>query len=188
MKVLANKNDNSDPFESELRLAQVPVLGFLMRLTGNRADSHDLLQLTNITAWEKQGAYTPGTNMVAWMCSIARNHYRNHISQANRKPTVPLLDSDVEKMVETRHIEREKEETRKRRLLHLCIEDLPDRQRKFVEAFYVEGKSLEDVALDNGVKANAVAQLLYRARQNLIKCVKTKSHAELDHDSFSELP
>lgn len=183
MRVLPDNSDNdNDPFESELRLAQVPVLGFLIRLTGNAADSEDILQQTNLTAWEKRADYAPDTNIVAWMCTIAKGHYRNHISRARRKPTLPLFDEDVAHMVEVRHEEREKEEARKRRLLHLCIELLPDRQRAFVDSFYLEGMSLEEVAQENGVKANAVAQLLYRARQNLIKCVRSKAHAELDNE------
>lgn len=183
MSVLPTDNDNKDSqFESELRLAQVPVLGFLIRLTGHLEDAHDLLQQTNITAWAKRESYAINSNLVAWMCSIAKNHYFNHISQAERKRTVPLLDDDVALMVEARHDEREKEEARKRRLLNICIESLPERHRVFVEAFYIDGKSLIEVADEQSVTVNAVAQLLYRARQNLIKCVHRKSHANLDND------
>lgn len=185
VKVLpTDDNSSSDSeFEEELRLAQVPVLGFLIRLTGSHSDSHDLLQQTNLTAWEKRETYELGSNLVSWMCTIAKNHYRNHISHPVRKSTVPLLDDDVALMVEARHEEREKEEARRRKLLHLCIEQLPERHREFVEAFYLDGKSLNDVAAEQGVNANAVAQLLYRARQSLIKCVRKKSHAELDSDN-----
>ncbi|MEO0445736.1 MAG: sigma-70 family RNA polymerase sigma factor, partial [Verrucomicrobiota bacterium] len=163
--------------------AQVSVLGYLNRMTGTVADAHDLLQQTNLTAWKKRQAYTAGTNIKAWMISIARNHHLNHLRRTSRRTTVPLLDEDVASMVESRHEEREKEDARKRRLLQLCLADLSDRHRDFVRAFYLEGQSQEDIAIGHNLKANAVAQLLHRARQNLIQCVKRKAHLELDSES-----
>ncbi|MEO0415020.1 MAG: sigma-70 family RNA polymerase sigma factor [Verrucomicrobiota bacterium] len=181
-----NSKADDDDFEEKLRLAQVPVLGYLIRLTGNVEDAHDLLQATNVTAWEKRDQFEAGSSMNAWMRAIARNHYRNHVDKVKRRPTVPLLEFDLEAMVETRNEERSREETRKRRLLHLCIADLPDRQRSFIEAFYLHEKTLIEVAEEGGIKPNAVAQLLHRARQNLIKCVRHKAHADLSELSEFE--
>lgn len=163
-------------------MAQVPLLGYLVKLTGNLSDSHDLLQQTNLTAWQKRADYATGSNAVAWMRSIARNHYRNYSRSANRSRTVPLLDDDVATLVEARSEERELEETRKRRLLHLCIEQLPERHRQFITAFYIDGRSLIEVGDLHGVNANAVSQMLHRARQNLIRCVRQKSHEHTQDD------
>ena len=167
--------------------AQVPVLGYLVRLTGNLPEARDLLQMTNLTAWEKRDSYELGSNIVAWMRQIAQNHYRNAARRWQSRETVPLLDSDLEQMVETRHEEREQEETRKRRLLQICLEKLPDRQRDAVEGYYLTGQSLEELGSEVGRKANAMAQLLHRARQNLIDCVRKESHQQLDHDNLTEL-
>ncbi len=179
-------HDSQSPFEAELRQAQVPVLGYLVRLTGNLADARDLLQLTNMTAWEKRGTFESGTSAVAWMRAIARNHYRNETRKRQARPTVPLLDSDMEQMVETRHREREREDGRKRKLLQICLGKLPDRQRTVVEKFYLDGATLEDLGAEMDRKPNAMAQLLYRARQNLIECVGRESHKELDGEIFNE--
>ena len=167
--------------------AQVPVLGYLVRLTGNLADARDLLQATNLTAWEKRDDFEPGTYTLAWMRSIAHNHYRNASRKWQRRKTVPLLDSDLEQMIETRHEEREQEEARKRRVLQLCLDKLPERQRDAVEGYYLSGQSLEQLGNRAGRNANAMAQLLHRARQNLIDCVKRDSHQQLDHDNLTEL-
>lgn len=184
MKAL--RHDSQSPFENELRQAQVPVLGYLVRLTGNLADARDLLQLTNLTAWEKRDSYESGTSAVAWMRTIAHNHFRNETRKRAARPTVPLLDSDLEQIVETRHREREREDERKRKLLQLCLGKLPDRQRAVVEKFYLDGVTLEDLGSEMDRKPNAMAQLLYRARQNLIQCVGRESHRELDGEIFNE--
>lgn len=167
--------------------AQVPVLGYLVRLTGNLAEARDLLQNTNLTVWEKRAEFEPGSNFVAWMRTIAHNHYRNASRRWQKRVTVPLLDSDLEQMIETRHEEREQEETRKRRLLQICLEKLPDRQRDAVEGYYLTGHTLEELGNEAGRKANAMAQLLHRARQNLIDCVRKESHQQLDHDNLTGL-
>lgn len=180
------RHDYSSEFEAELNRAQVPILGYLVRLTGNLADARDLLQITNLTAWDKWKEYKEGSEFVAWMRAIALNHYRNESRKWQSRKTVPLLDSDLEHMVEARHEEREKEESRKRRLLQVCLQKLPDRQKSVVEHFYLEGLSLEEVGKMEGVKANAIAQLLHRARQNLIRCVRRESHRELDYEDFTD--
>lgn len=180
------RHESQSPFEAELRRAQVPLLGYLVRLTGNLADARDLLQLTNLTAWNKRESFETGTNLVAWMRAIGRNHYRNEVRRRQARPTVPLLDSDLEHMVEARHAEREQEDGRRRKLLQVCLGKLPERQRAAVERFYLDGCSLEDVGREADREPNAVAQLLYRARQNLIECVRRESHRELDGESFNE--
>ena len=182
MKAL--RQESNTPFEAGLRRAQVPVLGYLVRLTGNLADARDLLQLTNLTAWEKRGAFAEGSNLVAWMRSIALNHYRNESRKQQSRATVPLLDADLEQMVEARHLEREREDSRKRRLLQRCLEKLPERQRRAVDRFYLDGCSLEALGLESNLNPNAIAQLLHRARRNLIECVGRESHRELDGEPF----
>ncbi len=185
--VNALQHESKSRFEGDLRRSQVPVLGYLVRLTGNLADARDLLQLTNLTAWEKQNSFEEGTNLVAWMRAIASNHYRNESRKANRRATVPLLDHDLEQMVETRSLEREREESRKRKALQRCLAKLPDRQRAVVDAFYLEGETLEALGLTHNRKPNAMAQLLHRARQRLIDCVRRDSHRDLEGDELNSL-
>ncbi len=179
--------ESPNPFDDELRRAQVPVLGYLVRLTGNITDARDLLQQTNLTAWEKRDSFESGTNLVAWVRAIAHNHYRNENRRRQSRKTVPLLDSDLEVMVENRHQERELEEVRKRKLLHICLGKLPEKQRVAVEEFYLEGKSLEALGRETNRKANAIAQVLHRARQNLIHCVQQESHRGLEGDELQEI-
>ncbi len=184
--VKALRHDSESPFEAELRRAQVPVLGYLVRLTGNIADARDLLQATNLTAWSKRDSFARGSDLVAWMRAIALNHYRNESRKQQSRPTVPLLDADLVQMVETRHLERESEESRKRRLLQVCLEKLPERQRRAVKRFYLDGLSLEQLGRESQRKPNAVAQLLHRARANLIECVRRESHLSLDQEGLND--
>lgn len=57
-------------------LAAVPRLrGFAVSLCGRTAQADDLVQETLVKAWASLGAFQPGTNMVAWLCTILRNEF-----------------------------------------------------------------------------------------------------------------
>lgn len=53
-----------------------------------------------------------------------------------------------------------------------CLQKLSDRQRASIVLFYFEEKPLEVLGQDLNLKVNAVKALLFRARQNLVRCVK----------------
>lgn len=168
-------------FEDLLQQAQRPVLGYLIRLTGSIHAAQDVLQSANVTAMEKQNAFEEGTNLVAWLSQIAVNHHRNQTRQAAASAAVMLVDDRLHEVIERRHRERMEQQRREnnwRQLKH-CLQQLPDHQRELVECFYLEGKTLNDLAETTGRKANAIGQALHRARQSLIRCVQQASvHSE----------
>ncbi|WP_037248808.1 sigma-70 family RNA polymerase sigma factor [Rhodopirellula baltica] len=170
-------------FEDLLQQAQRPVLGHLIRLTGSVHAAQDVLQSANVTAMEKQNAFEEGTNFVAWLSQIAINHHRNQIRKLATSSSVMLIDERLHEIIERRHRERMEQHRREnnwQRLNH-CLQQLPDHQRELVEHFYLEGKTLNDLAKTTGRKANAIGQALHRARQRLIRCVQqTGDHSEAE--------
>jgi len=57
-------------------LAAVPKLrGFAVSLCGRTARADDLVQETLMKAWANLGSFQPGSNMVAWLCTILRNEF-----------------------------------------------------------------------------------------------------------------
>src|SRR5688572_13292136 len=44
-----------------------------MKLTGNKTKADDLVQETLMKAWAARDNFQPGTNMAAWLTTIARN-------------------------------------------------------------------------------------------------------------------
>lgn len=68
--------DTSPPdFKKEL-LALVPFLrAFARSLCGHRDLADDLAQDTLVRAWQARDAFTPGTNMKAWLFTILRNQF-----------------------------------------------------------------------------------------------------------------
>jgi RNA polymerase sigma-70 factor (ECF subfamily) len=64
------------PCPKDEMLAAVPKLrGFAVSLCGRTARADDLVQETLVKAWANLGSFQPGSNMVAWLCTILRNEF-----------------------------------------------------------------------------------------------------------------
>ncbi|MEM8860086.1 MAG: sigma-70 family RNA polymerase sigma factor [Chloroflexota bacterium] len=55
--------------------------------------------------------------------------------------------------------------------LRSCIEQLPDKQRNIIQAKFLEDLSTPEICERLEIKPNASHQLLFQARNNLIKCL-----------------
>lgn len=53
------------------------VLGYLLRLTDNRADAEDLLQETFLAAYDARSKYAGRSQPLAWLLGIARRRWRD---------------------------------------------------------------------------------------------------------------
>ena len=168
---------DSDPeFERLIGEHRAQLHGFVLSLVSNNSDAEDLLQQVCVTLWEKRSQFQLGTNFLAWARKIARYQALNLWRKQKRRPQESeLLDEHLSQIVVERSQERELEFVRHRRALQSCMERLPDRQREVVSAHYFDGKAIPEIADEFGLKANAVSQLLFRARAGLISCVQTRS-------------
>jgi RNA polymerase sigma-70 factor (ECF subfamily) len=64
------------PCPKDEMLAAVPKLrGFAVSLCGRTARADDLVQEALVKAWGNLGSFQPGSNMVAWLCTILRNEF-----------------------------------------------------------------------------------------------------------------
>lgn len=134
--------------------------------------------MTNVTTWTRKEAFEPGSDLVAWMRTIALNHARNESRRRDRQLTVPLLDGDLMDIAEARHAIRQAnhpqptDAAERRTQVDQCVEKLPPSQRILVEQFYREGLSLQQIADQTQSNVNAVGQRLHRVRASLIQCVQ----------------
>lgn len=160
-------------FDDLLRQAQRPVLGHLIRLTGSLHDAQDLMQSANVTAISKRDSFAAGTNFVAWLRQIAVNHFQNHLRKETSQGRVGLVDDELLELIEQRYRQRAEQEQREidsQRLMS-CLQQLPPHQRELMTQFYFDGKTLSQLAVATGRKANAIGQTLYRARLSMSQCM-----------------
>lgn len=72
-------------FRSDL-LAALPALrAFAYGLAINPTQADDLVQETVLKAWKSQNSYQPGSNLVAWLCTILRNQFYTECRKRRRE-------------------------------------------------------------------------------------------------------
>ena len=163
-------------FNTQLQSHQQRLLAWLLALTANVADARDLLQQTNLVLWRKLDSWTPGTSFTAWAFKVARFEFLSWRQKMGRERLVfddRLLEDVAAVMDETdaaadiRHA-----------ALDACLPKLPGRQREVISRRYLQGQRVDDIGADLGLPANAVSQILWRARQNLLECIDRTTAAQ----------
>ncbi|MEM9283642.1 MAG: sigma-70 family RNA polymerase sigma factor, partial [Verrucomicrobiota bacterium] len=148
--------------------------GLIRALTGSLSDAEDILQNTNAVLCEKADQYEPGSNFRAWAFRIARYQVLQHRAKSQRRGEAVPFSQDLIETLAERSEEKESAYERRQRFLKLCLEKLPERQRDAVESKYFRGESVQSIAERNGVKPNAISQLLFRSRVSLLKCIESQ--------------
>ncbi len=139
---------------------------FCLKKTGSHAQAEDLTQdiaLQIITALNKG---TIPTNFSAWIWQIARNRYSVCAKEKhNRNESVTGSDiDDYEIEDESENILDEMIHSEQIALLRRELAFIKSDYRNIVVAYYIENKSVRDIASSLSLSISAVQQRLHRAR------------------------
>ncbi len=139
---------------------------FCLKKTGNHTEAEDLTQdiaLQIITALIKG---TMPTSFSAWVWQIARNRYSVWTKEKhNRNESVTGSDiGDYEIEDESENILDEMIHTEQMALLRRELAFIKSDYRNIVVAYYIENKSVRDIASSLSISISAVQQRLHRAR------------------------
>ncbi|MFC8719265.1 RNA polymerase sigma factor [Kitasatospora sp. NPDC057198] len=162
----AAKSGNRDAWADIYRCYHGAVLAFLLRRTGSRPLAEDLAQDTFVRAMAGiRGFHWTGTDLGAWMFTIARNVLLDHEKRRSTRresavATVADHDSGVrveESVIAAAEAER----------VGAALSVLNERQRSVLRLRYWDGLSSVEIADRIGLRVGAVKTLTYRARLNL---------------------
>ena len=139
---------------------------FCLKKTGSHTEAEDLTQdiaLQIITALNKG---TIPTSFSAWVWQIARNRYSVWATEKhNRNESVTGSDiGDYEIEDESENILDEMIDTEQVALLRRELAFIKSDYRNIVVAYYIENKSVRDIASSLSISISAVQQRLHRAR------------------------
>ena len=157
--------------------ALLPLFRFCFhRVGGNRHLCEEVVQETLLRALRDLDAYDPsrcGNNIFPWLTGLARNEI--HRILGREKNAVSLeqlwarLDCDLRGILTRLESQEfpdsllERQETRA--LVNATMAQLPPHYRQALEAKYVDGQSVRDIATDGRQTEKAIESLLGRARQ-----------------------
>lgn len=169
-------NDACEAFVEVMTRYQGRLFGYALSLTADHEAANDLLQEANVVLWENWKEYKMGTNFKAWAFRILHFQF---MAQRQRKLRDRLRFGD--QLVSTIAVEASKrDENYEQRVTFLqhCLEQLKPRWRRVLSMRYSDGLAVQDIGEQVELSANATSQLLFRARQVLIECVKREQERE----------
>ena len=153
----------------ELYASHAPRLrSFAYRLAGNPHDADDLVQETFVRAVPRLDRLDPETTDVgAYLFTTLRNLFLKQIERTKRQEPVaevpePLLPTPIEDDPERGTLLRSQQAD-----VRVANARLQPRQRLVLALRELEDRSYAEIGVLVGMKENAVAQLIFRARESL---------------------
>ncbi|MBI1370694.1 MAG: sigma-70 family RNA polymerase sigma factor [Planctomycetes bacterium] len=166
--------NNPEAWERFTRLwvtAQPALSTFISTVVVNAADAEDVLQNVALTAARDFESYDPSRPFLPWAMTIARHRVIDHHRQRSRQgsslspQTVEQLASVCEQTLSAG------DEHARMQALRVCMNTLPDKQRRMLSMRYHEDWSGAKIAQAMGMSVNAVFLMLSRLRSQLAECI-----------------
>jgi RNA polymerase sigma-70 factor, ECF subfamily len=154
-----------------------PLFAFcLYRVGRNRHWCEEVVQETMLSAWRGLADYDPiraEGNILPWLTGLARNEIQRLLERENSAVSLQSLweNLDPELLAVFARLESEPfddallERAETRDLVNAAMSQLPDHYRDTLEAKYVLGQSLREIAELAQVSEKAVESQLVRARK-----------------------
>ncbi len=139
---------------------------FCLKKTGSHTESEDLTQDISMNILKSLNNGTIPTNFSAWVWQIARNRYsvwaKEKHSRNESQSASDIGDYEIED--ESKNILDEMIHTEQMALLRRELAFIKSDYRNIVVAYYIENKSVRDIASSLSISISAVQQRLHRAR------------------------
>lgn len=150
-------------FRDEL-IEQIPRLRrFAVGLTGDRTRGDDLVQDTLVKAMANEHRFQAGTNLVAWLLKIMRNHFISEVRRIAVRSEVAVNENaaafGATPASQSDHMELKE--------LERALSTLADEQRMAILLVSLEGLSYEEAAGVMGIPIGTIRSRVSRARQQL---------------------
>lgn len=167
----------ADAVKTLAEAALQPLYGFcLYRVGKNQHLCEEAVQETLVRAIRELHQYDParaGDNIFPWLTGLARNEISRLLAREKNAVSLQAMwaKMDKELLAIYANLELEpfgddvlrREETRE--LVNTTMSQLPPHYREVLEAKYVGGKTVRDLAAIGSISEKAVESLLGRARQ-----------------------
>lgn len=162
-------------FRALYALVAPRLLGYLLKMTRERALADDLLQQTFLKVHRARGAYVRGADPLPWIYSIA---HRTFIDEARKHKRAVVRVGEVEELPEVpagitgESAERRDEGRGDPELVSAALDalaGLPENQREAVVLTKLDGRSVAEAAAIAGTTVGAMKVRAHRGYEALRK-------------------
>ena len=156
------KEGDRGAFEELMRAYSGFVYSLGFRMLGRRADAEDVFQETFFRAWSHLQSFRSGGNFTHWIKRIATNLCIDRLKAQKRQQTY-----ENDQVEQVRSWEEEEPYGGEPEQVNQLLAQLPVNHRAAVVLFYLEARSVEEVARTLKQKPATVKVWLFRARQKM---------------------
>jgi RNA polymerase sigma-70 factor, ECF subfamily len=163
----ATLSGDKSAFGTLVSLYQKKVYRFVYRIIDNSSDASDIVQETFVNAYQNLEHLKDRDKFSLWLYQIAKNRCVDWI----RKRQSNLLAIEDELSQERLYLPPAPDEIliEQETYQHIMriIAKLPERRRRAVEMFYLEGRSYSEIQDELGITKGTLGRWLYKARLEL---------------------
>jgi RNA polymerase sigma-70 factor (ECF subfamily) len=170
------ENDSTDEryeqFVSLFTRHEPGLRAFVRSLVFSWDDANEVMQNTGLVLWRKFDTFDQKTEFMRWACVVAR--FEVLAWRRDKARDRHVFDEDLVNMLAEEAADEHEVLANERRALEVCLQKLPEKQRRIVIAAYEPGVRLNQVAEALGKTATAFYKTLNRARRGLLKCIESE--------------
>lgn len=149
------------------------IFGLAFSILRDRAAAEDLAQEVFVKLWQALPRYDGRARLSTWIYAITRNAAVSALRA--RRRTVSLSDAVVLAQVQDIAAEPAAEPVDAR--LRRQVDALPEKQRQAVTLYYLDERTVDEVAEMMGLPVNTVKTHLHRARASLASALGERDGA-----------
>jgi RNA polymerase sigma-70 factor (ECF subfamily) len=173
----ANETGATRDFVDLMTQHQGRLYGYVLSLSGDPDAANDVLQEANVVLWKQSSQFELGSNFKAWAFRIAHFQFMAYRQKLLRDKV--LFSDDLLSLLASEAKEIDESHEQRAAALQKCLELMPARSREAIRLRYADEMNVGQMADRLHRSANAIYQILYRARQWLIECVQKDIPVEI---------
>ncbi|MEO6581029.1 MAG: sigma-70 family RNA polymerase sigma factor [Sphingomicrobium sp.] len=163
--------EDREAFSTLYKLTSAKLFGVCLRICGDKGAAEDVLSEVYLTIWRRAGAFEPGrASPISWLATIARNRAIDWRRSSGRRLAVTMDDApevaDPEASAEDRMVEGDEG-----RRLHLCLDELDEKQRGAIRTAFFDGLTYAELAERDGVPLGTMKSWVRRGLIRLKDCL-----------------
>ena len=170
---LARAGRWQEAFENLVPAYRRRVFGLAYGILRDRAAAEDLSQEVFVKVWQALPRYDGRARLSTWIYAITRNAAVSALRARRRSVSMsdPAVLAEVEGMAATPAAEPADAGLRRQ------VEALPEKQRLAVTLYYLDERTVDEVAGMMGLPVNTVKTHLHRARASLATALAARGGA-----------
>lgn len=154
---------------SDLVLLIPALRGFAVTLTKSATEADDLMQETLLKALDNIDQFVPGTNLRAWLFTIARNTFYSNYRKRRRSVVSDLAEAH------TLYTPPDQEWRLQMKSVHKALDQLPLDQQEALMLVGGAGLSYAEAAEVCGCAVGTIKSRVSRARARLLRIVEPEA-------------